>query len=101
VLESFDPDEPTAAAQDPAAIFETVERERLLRSAISRLSETAQRALTMRYSLEMDYAAIAACLGSTPDAARMLVNRALATLAKNPDLRRSFADDEQVSTPSV
>ncbi len=84
--------EPEAlAAAEPSPLEQVVGRDLIesYEAALSRLPEEQQEAVMMRLEFGMDWPAIAAALGRpSPNAARMLVSRALARLAEDMHAHR-------------
>ena len=65
-------------------------------SAYYKLSETKQNILRLRFSVEQpDWATLAKDMDSTPDGARMKVQRAINSLIKNLGGWKTFRDEEQ------
>ena len=65
-------------------------------SGFYKLSESKQNILRLRFSVEQpDWATLAKDMDSTPDGARMKVQRAINSLIKNLGGWRSFRDEEQ------
>jgi RNA polymerase sigma-70 factor (ECF subfamily) len=79
VFDRFASDEPAARAEDREAVA-------LAWQAIDRLPEERRRALVLRFVEEMSTAEIAAILGRSEGAVRVLIHRALRSVAG--DLRR-------------
>lgn len=79
------------AASGPSPLEQVVGREVVesYEAALSRLPAEQQEAVLMRLEFGMDWPAIAAALGrASPNAARMLVSRALARLAEDMHAHR-------------
>ncbi len=78
------------ASPDRSLLEQQIGREALeaYESALSRLTEPQQEAVIMRIEFGYSYPQIAAATGSTPNAARMLVARALVRLAEEMDVHR-------------
>lgn len=73
------------ATPDPSPVEELVGREKLesFERAMTALSDEEREAVMARIELNLSYAEVAAALGKpSPDAARMVVTRALARLAR-------------------
>jgi RNA polymerase sigma-70 factor (ECF subfamily) len=77
-------------ASDRSLLEQQIGRETLeaYESALGRLTEPQQEAVIMRIEFGYSYPQVAAATGSTPNAARMLVARALVRLAEEMDAHR-------------
>lgn len=76
------PVHPGRAVVDPQAAVEEALDGGLLWHAVRRLPERQRTAVALRYIVDLDHAAVARVLGTTPAASRRLVSDALASLRR-------------------